>query len=69
MKRKDIFNIRKVKDGENDTYIICLGDNLASRKKFKTEKEAEEYIVRKPWELIATTCAIIGLSSKEFKNQ
>lgn len=68
MIQKEIFNVRKVKE-ENDEekHVICLGDNLVCRKKFDTEEEACQYIDEKPWELITAITTIIALSATEFK--
>ena len=50
----NLFNII-----ENDKkYIITIGNNLVSKKEFKTQKAAEEYINSKPYELIITTCIL-----------
>lgn len=61
-----------VKTNENYEYIITLGNQLASIKTFKTKEEAEEYIEKKPWDLIAIMATAISASMKsidEEKNQ
>ena len=68
MKQKEIFNVRKVKiENDEEKHIICLGDNLVSRKQFNTEEDACKYIDEKPWELITAITTIIALSAPEFK--
>lgn len=37
---------------KNKAWIIVMGDALATRKKFKTKEDAENYVKGKPWELI-----------------
>lgn len=49
MKKVGYFNVRKTLENK---YIICIKDQLASRKKFNSEKDAVRYIKSKPWELI-----------------
>lgn len=49
MKKIDYFNVRKSPENK---YIICIKDQLASNKKFNSEKDAVRYIKSKPWELI-----------------
>ena len=43
------FAIVKHKSGK---YIIVMGDNQLSERQFDTIKQAEEFIARKPYELI-----------------
>lgn len=43
---------------ENET-LIFIGNFLVTDKKFKSEKEATEYIEEKPWELILTTLYVL----------
>lgn len=47
-----------VKDDESKVQI-AVGNNIVSAKKFDTYKQAEEYIGRKPYELIFNTCYCI----------
>ena len=49
MKKVNYFNVRKTLENK---YIICIKDQLASRKTFNSEKDAVRYINSKPWELI-----------------
>lgn len=37
---------------QSQKYIIVMGDNQLSNKTFDTIKQAEEYIAKKPYELI-----------------
>lgn len=49
MKKVSYFNVRKTLE---DKYIICIKDQLASKKQFNREEDAVKYINSKPWELI-----------------
>lgn len=40
--------------GTDGIYGVYYGNQLASNRKFETVEEAEEFIERKPWELILT---------------
>lgn len=51
MEEQSFFRVQK-KNVEEEKYIICIKDELASRKEFNTKEEAEQYIDSKPWELI-----------------
>ena len=49
--KADSTNIKTSNNFIGITYIIS-GDELASKEEFNTREEAEQYIERKPWELI-----------------
>lgn len=49
MKKVSYFNVRKTLENK---YIICIKDQLASKKTFNSEKDAVRYINSKPWDLI-----------------
>lgn len=50
------FTAIKVKN----KWIIVMGDEIASAKKFNTLIELENYIENKPWELIVTASNIFS---------
>lgn len=62
MKTSEYDNPFGIKTNENYEYIITLGNQLASKKTFKTKEEAEEYIEKKPWDLIAIMAMAICAS-------
>ena len=46
-----IFQVRPTNEEQNE-FVITIGDNLATSKRFKTRTEAHKYIKSKPWDLI-----------------
>ena len=54
--KKELFVIRPI-DNEQKEFIITVGKHLATKKKFRTEEEAENYIKYPKWD---TTFAIIA---------
>lgn len=56
METKELFIIRPT-DNEQKEFIITVGKHLATKKKFKTKKEAETYIKYPKWD---TTFALIA---------
>ena len=56
MEIKEIFIIRPT-DNEQKEFIITIGKHLATKKKFKTKEEAENYIKYPKWD---TTFALIA---------
>lgn len=55
-KHTNLFNIVKQQDG----YVITIGRNQVSQKKFANQETAEEYINSQPWELIIAASWIIA---------
>lgn len=51
MEKQSFFRVQK-KNVEEEKYVICIKDELASKEEFDTREEAEQYIESKPWELI-----------------
>lgn len=43
-----------------DNYYVGILNNLISKRAFKTPEEAQEYIDRKPWELIFNVAGVIA---------
>uniref|UniRef100_A0AAU8AZC0 Phage protein n=1 Tax=Dulem virus 201 TaxID=3145678 RepID=A0AAU8AZC0_9VIRU len=67
---QEFFKVRKL-TAENDKCIITCGNMMASKIKFDTEQEAQEYIESKPYDLIftlAVAAAKAALSEKEDTN-
>lgn len=54
-KAKDLFVVRAT-SAEKDEHVVTIGSKLASEQKFKTAKEAQQYINSKPYELIMAMC-------------
>ena len=67
IKLKKIENtpFSSVKNEKGEVCII-LGNNLVSQKKFKTHKEAKEYVLTKPYEIIG---ALVYIIVKQIKNE
>ena len=61
---KDAFIIRATNE-ENNDFIITLGDNIATPHHYKSQKEAEQAIMKKDWNLIAAL--IITIAKKAIK--
>lgn len=53
MEEVEFFKVRPL-GAEEKGFIITTGNMMASKKKFETQKEAEEYIKSKPYDLIFT---------------
>lgn len=56
-----------VKDG--DVWVIVMGNNLVSSKKFIYNYEAINYIEDKPWELIMNASFVYNSIVNELKNE
>lgn len=56
MKTKDLFVVRPTNE-ENNDFIVTIGRNLATEKRFKTKEEAKNYIKYPKWD---TTFALIA---------
>lgn len=56
METKNLFIVRPT-DNEQKEFIITIGKHLATSKKFRTKKEAENYIKYPKWD---TTFALIA---------
>ena len=53
MEEVEFFKVRPL-GTEEKGFIITSGNMMASKKTFETQKEAEEYIESKPYDLIFT---------------
>lgn len=72
MNEVEFFKVRPL-GVEEKGFIITAGNMMASKKTFETQKEAEEYIESKPYDLIftlaiAATKAVL-IENKEGGNQ
>lgn len=62
MEEVEFFKVRPL-GTEEEGYIITAGNMMASGKIFKTQKEAEEYIKSKPYDLIFTLAVAAAKAS------
>lgn len=60
---EQIFMIRPVKD--EDTYVITIGDQLASLNKFEKREDAEEYLEEPHWDTMLCLLSNIVKQEKE----
>ena len=60
----EIFKIRTTNE-ENNDFIITIGNHLATERHFASEKEAEEYLKEKPWDMIVALIAEIIIINKQ----
>ena len=56
MEKQSFFRVQK-KNVEEEKYVICIKDELASKEEFNTREEAEQYIESKPW--VLNFCAFV----------
>ena len=62
---KDAFIVRAT-NSENNDYIITIGDKLATPQHYKNQKEAEQAIIEKDWNLIVSL--VITMAENAIKN-
>lgn len=62
---KDAFIVRATNEKNND-FIITLGDKIATPYHFSSRKEAEQAVMKKDWNLIATLA--ISIAENTIKN-
>lgn len=62
---KDAFIVRTTNE-ENNDFIITLGDKIATPHHFSSKKEAEQAVIKKDWNLIATL--VISIAENAIKN-
>lgn len=67
MEEVEFFKVRPL-GAEEKGFIITAGNMMASRKKFETQKEAEEYIKSKPYDLIFTL-AVTAMKATLIENK
>lgn len=63
MEKLDFFKILPL-SAEKDEYTIVCGTMQATRKTFKTIKEAQSYIKQKPYDLIFTL-TLVAIEAKK----
>lgn len=62
----DVFLIVNVED----KYRIALGEHWVTKELFNTSEEAQEYINKKPWELLMNMAAVMAkFVNKELNSQ
>ena len=57
MNFNEVFKVRAVKKNEEDTYVITIGNRLASTEEFQTAKQAQMKINKTDWNLVASLFA------------
>lgn len=62
---KDIFMVRPTNEEQNE-FVVTLGDQLASDRKFKTRREAYRFINSRPWELIFALAIFVSKRTYEI---
>ena len=67
MNEVEFFKVRPL-GTEEKGFIITTGNMMASRKKFETQKEAEEYIKSKPYDLMFTL-AVAAVKATLIENK
>lgn len=65
MNFNEVFKVRAVKKGEEDTYVITIGDRLASTEEFQTAKKAQMKINKTDWNLVASLFAAMLKGEKQ----
>lgn len=61
-----IFNLVKMQDGN---IHITVGNNIVSRKTFKTFKKADEYLASKPYEILINVACLIVNTQKQNETE
>lgn len=64
-----IFKVRAVKKDEEDTYIITIGNRLASTEEFQTAKAAQMKINKTDWNLVASLFAAMLEGEKKQQKE
>ena len=58
-----------MKKNEEDTYIITIGDRLASTEEFQTAKQAQMKINKTDWNLVASLFAAMIEGEKKQQKE
>ena len=69
MNFNEVFKVRAVKKNEEDTYVITIGDKLASTEEFQTAKQAQMKINKTDWNLVASLFAAMLEGEKKQQEQ
>lgn len=65
MNWKEVFKVRPC-NAEESEWVITIGDHLATEKKFRSAKVAQQEVEAKSWDLIASMVfACIEAKEKE----
>lgn len=65
---KDLFIVRAT-NPENTTWVITVGDKLATSKQYESKEEAESEIDAVNWDLVSTMAKIIYDVCKSMENE
>ena len=57
MNFNETFKVRAVKKNEKDTYVITIGNRLASTEEFETAQKAQMKTNKTDWNLVASLFA------------
>ena len=66
MEIKDLFVVRATNE-ENNNFIVTIGRHLATRKTFKSKKEALEYIEKPEWDTVGSLIHEMIETNKEVE--
>ena len=69
MNFNEVFKVRAVKKNEEDTYVITIGDRLASTEEFQTAKQAQMKINKTGWNLVASLFAAMLEGEKKQQKE
>ena len=70
MNFNEVFKVRALKKGEEDVYMITIGDRLASTEEFQTAKQAQMKINKTDWNLVASLfAALLAGETKKLKQK
>lgn len=69
MNFNEVFKVRKVKNNEEDTYVITIGDRLASEEEFETAQKAQMKINKTDWNLVASLFAAMLEGEKKQQKE
>jgi hypothetical protein len=69
MNFNEVFKVRAVKKDEEDTYVITIGDRLASTEEFQTATAAQMKINKPDWNLVASLFAAMLEGEKKQQKE
>ena len=69
MNFNEVFKVRAVKKGEENTYVITIGDRLASTEEFETAQKAQMKINKTDWNLVASLFAAMLEGEKKYQKE
>lgn len=69
MNFNEVFKVRTVKKNEEDTYVITIGNRLASEEEFKTAQKAQMKINKTDWNLVASLFAAMLEGEKKQQEE